>query len=293
MPASCCCRAPPSPLLLILSLGGKRAAWTGPQSLALFAATVILGALFLRNQKRSPEPIVTAALSPGPRHTAVLATIFSSSGAISALAVLAPIYFRCAGNVRERCRVSDDPARAGQCLDGEYSRPEYAQDRPLQAPAALTAMPVAIVVLAIVAFYADRLSAPAAAVALMVVGLASADLSLFHGGRSKRPRRVNQLGAVSGGRRLSRATGRRHRVAAASALCWVSPPAHSPRPDKSRASRPGARGPSPEARAGVARAFGFMFGAVAVALAARAFRLARVEDRPLGERSPLATNRWE
>jgi len=37
-------------LLLILSLGGKRLPWTGPQSLALVAAAVILGGLFLRNQ---------------------------------------------------------------------------------------------------------------------------------------------------------------------------------------------------------------------------------------------------
>jgi len=46
----------------------------------------------------------------------------------------------------------------------------------------------------------------------------------------------------------------------------------------------------PEARAALARAFGVTFGAVTVALAIGLAVFLRVEDRPLGERAPIATS---
>jgi hypothetical protein len=96
---------------------------------------------------------------------------------------------------------------------------------------------------------------------------------------------------VSGGVAFSRALGGAIGVAAASALvlglaagALTAAGQISSLEDLARVDL------SPEARDGVARAFGVMFGAVAAALAIGLAVFMRVEDRPLGERSPLATN---
>jgi MFS family permease len=197
-------------LLLILSLGGKRLPWTGLQSLALFAAAVILGGLFLRNQKRSPEPIVPPQFLQDSVIRPVLVTIFLIFGSYLALAVLTPIYFQVALGMS----VSDAgllmiPLGLASVLTanlaGQNTRKTGRYKRP-----PLIGMPIAIVVLAMVAFYADRLSAPGAAVALMVVGLGVGPIFPGHSGRSEcraaRPARRRQRW-----RRLFTGPGRRHR----------------------------------------------------------------------------------
>ena len=277
-------------LLLILSLGGKRLPWTGLQSLALFAAAVILGGLFLRNQKRSPEPIVPPQFLQDSVIRPVLVDDFPHLRELSrAGRPGTDLLSGGAGNVRERRRAPDDPARAGQRLDGEPRRPEHAQDRPLQAPAAhrhahrhrracdrgfLRRPPLA----------------PGAAVALMVVGLGVGPIFPCATVAAQNAAPRGQLGAVSGGVAFSRALGGAIGVAAASALvlglaagALTSAGQITSLEDLARTDL------SPEARLGVARAFGVMFGAVAAALAIGLAVFARVEDRPLGERSPLAT----
>lgn len=278
-------------LLLILSLGGKRLPWTGPQSLALFAAAVILGGLFLHNQRRSPEPIVPPHFLRDRVIRPVLATIFLIFGSYLALAVLAPIYFQVALGMS----VSDAgllmiPLGLASVLTanlaGQNTRKTGRYKRP-----PLFGMPVAIGVLAIMAFYADSLSAPVAAIALMVVGLGVGPIFPCATVAAQNAAPRGQLGAVSGSVAFSRALGGAIGVAAASALvlglaagALTAAGQITSLEDLARVDL------SLEARDGVARAFGVMFGAVAAALAIGLAVFMRVEDRPLGERSPLATN---
>src|SRR5262249_43034899 len=100
----------------------------------------------------------------------------------------------------------------------------------------------------------------------------------------------SQLGAVSGVVAFSRALGGAISVAAASALvlglaAGAPPPARRVTTPRSLARA----GLPPEARVAVARAFAVMFGAVAAAVAIGLAVFLRVEDRPLGERAPIAT----
>ena len=251
-------------LLLILSLGGKRLPWTGLQSLALFAAAVILGGLFLRNQKRSPEPIVPPQFLQDSVIRPVLVTIFLIFGSYLALAVLAPIYFQVALGMS----VSDAgllmiPLGLASVLTanlaGQNTRKTGRYKRP-----PLIGMPIAIVVLAMVAFYADRLSAPGAAVALMVVGLGVGPIFPCATVAAQNAAPRGQLGAVSCGVAFSRALGGAIGVAAASALVLGRRRrAHFGRTDH-EPRRPGAHRPLARHGSG-RRAFGVMFGAVAAA----------------------------
>src|SRR5260221_10105812 len=83
-------------LLLVLSLAGKRFAWTAPEMLALAAAAVVLGALFFRQQRRAIEPILPPRFLGDSVIGPALASIFIIHGSYLAVAVLAPVYFQVA-----------------------------------------------------------------------------------------------------------------------------------------------------------------------------------------------------
>lgn len=279
-------------MLLVLSLGGKRLPWTGPRSLALIAAAVILGGLFLRNQNRSPEPIVPPHFLQDRVIRPVLATISIIFGSYLALAVLTPIYFQVAlGIPVSEAGLLMIPLMLASVftanLAGQNTRKTGRYKRP-----PLIGLPLAIVALAIVAFYSDRLSALAASTVLMLAGLGVGPIFPCASVAAQNAAARGQLGAVSGGVAFSRALGGAIGVAAASALvlglaagALTSTGQITSLEDLARSDLP------PEARAGVARAFGVMFGAIAAALALGLAVFARVEDRPLAERSPIATNR--
>ena len=291
MPASCCCRAPPSRCFSFSRSAASGWLGRGRNRWRLFAAAVILGGLFLRNQRRSPEPIVPPHFLRDRVIRPVLATIFLIFGSYLALAVLAPIYFQVALGMS----VSDAgllmiPLGLAQRLDGEYRRPEHAETGRYKCPP-LLGMPVAIVALASwhsTPIACRRLRPPPVS---MVVGLGIGPIFPCSTVAAQNAAARGQLGAVSGGVAFSRALGGAIGVAAASALvlglaagALTSAGQITSLEDLARVDL------SPEARDGVARAFGVMFGAVAAALAIGLAVFMRVEDRPLGERSPLATN---
>src|SRR6266851_3882614 len=76
-------------LLLVLSLGGQRLAWTSPEILALATLAVVLGILFVRAQRRSGEPILPPRFLGDPVVGPSLAAIFIIYGGYLVLAVLA------------------------------------------------------------------------------------------------------------------------------------------------------------------------------------------------------------
>jgi EmrB/QacA subfamily drug resistance transporter len=277
-------------LLLLLSLGGKRLPWTGPQALGLLAVAVILGGFFLRNQGRSPEPIVPPHFLQDRVIRPVLAAIFIIFGSYLALAVLTPIYFQVALGVPvSEAGLLMIPLMLASVftanLAGQNTRKTGRYKRP-----PLIGLPLAIVALAVLALFCDRLSALAASGILMLAGLGAGPIFPCASVAAQNAAPRGQLGVVSGGVAFSRALGGAIGVAAASALvlglaasALTSAGQITSLEDLARADLP------PEARAGVARAFGVMFGAVAAALAIGLAVFARVEDRPLGEHAPIAS----
>jgi EmrB/QacA subfamily drug resistance transporter len=278
-------------LLLLLSLGGERLPWMGPRSLALCAAALVLGGLFLRNQSRSPEPIVPPDLLQDRVIRPVVTAIFIIFGSYLALAVLTPIYFQVAlGTPVSDAGLLMIPLMLASVftanLAGQNTRKTGRYKRP-----PLLGLPFAIVALGIVAFFAHRLSPLAASALLMLAGLGVGPIFPCATVAAQNAAKRSQLGAVSGVVAFARALGGVIGVAAASALvlglaagALASAGQITSLEDLARSDLP------PEARAGIARAFGVMFGAVAATLAIGLAVFARVEDRPLGERAPIATS---
>jgi hypothetical protein len=162
---------------------------------------------------------------------------------------------------------------------GRYKRPP------------LIGLPIGVAAMAVVAFFADRLSPLAASALLALVGLGVGPIFPCATVAAQNAAARSQLGAVSGVVAFARALGGAISVAAASALvlglaagALASAGQIASLEDLARTDLP------PEARAALARAFGITFGAVTAALAIGLAVFLRVEDRPLGERAPIATS---
>src|SRR5262245_34390230 len=277
-------------LLLVLSLGGSRLPWTGPQSLALCAAAVVLAGLFIRNQRRSREPIVPPDLLQDRVVRPVLAAIFIIFGSYLALAVLTPIYFQVAlGTPVSDAGLLMIPLMLASVftanLAGQSTRRTGRYKRP-----PLLGLPFAVVALGIVAVFAHRLSPLAASALLMVAGLGLGPIFPCATVAAQNAAKRSQLGVVSGVVAFARTLGGVVGVAAASALVLGLAAAALTSAGQIASLEDLARTDLPaEAREGVARAFGIMFGAVAATLAVGLAAFARVEDRPLAEGAPMAT----
>src|SRR4029450_13300638 len=205
-------------LFLVLSLGGKRLTWMGPQSLALCAAALVLGGLFIRIQRRSPEPIVPPELLQDRVVRPVLTAIFIIFGSYLALAVLTPIYFQVAlGTSVSDAGLLMIPLMLASVftanLAGQNTRKTGRYKRP-----PLLRLPFAIVALGIVAFFAHRLSPLAASALLMLAGLGVGPIFPCATVAAQNAAKRSQLGAVSGVVAFARALGGVIGVAAASAL---------------------------------------------------------------------------
>jgi len=277
-------------LFLLLSLGGKRLPWTGPPSLVLCAATLALGGLFIRNQARSPEPIVPPNFVQDRVIRPVLASIFIIFGSFLALTILTPVYFQVAlGTPVSDAGLLMIPLMLAGVVTANISGQSTRRTGRYKRPP-LMGLPIAVAALAVLAFFADGLWPLAASVLLMLAGLGVGPIFPCATVAAQNAAARSQLGAVSGVVAFARALGGAISVAAASALVLGLAAGALPATgqiasleDLARTDLP------PEARAAVARAFGVMFGAVAATLAIGLAVFARVEDRPLGERAPIAT----
>jgi len=143
---------------------------------------------------------------------------------------------------------------------------------------------------AVLAIFAQRVSAPVASGILMIAGFGLGPIFPCTTVAAQNAVERQHLGIVSGAVTFARALGGAVGVAAASALVLglaaaalthIGPVASLE--DLTQHTLP------PEARAVVARAFGYMFGAVALGLALGLAIFSRVEDRELDDRTPAAT----
>jgi EmrB/QacA subfamily drug resistance transporter len=278
-------------LLLVLSLGGFRFAWTAPEILALGAIAVILGILFVRAQIRSPEPVLPPRFLGDAVIGPALAAIFVIYGSYLAVAVLAPIYFQVAlGAPVGEAGLLMIPLLLSSTitanLAGWWTRHAGRYKHP-----PLIGLPVTVLALATLAVLADRLSATAAAAVMMLAGFGMGPIFPCSTLAAQNAVERRDLGAVSGAIGFARALGGAVFVAGASALV-LGLIAHAlpetghlaSLEDLTRRSLPA------DARAAIAGAFGIIFGVVAASFAIGLAIFARIEERTLRDRPAIATS---
>jgi EmrB/QacA subfamily drug resistance transporter len=277
-------------LLMVLSLGGRRFAWTSPEILALAATAAVLAFFFVRAQLRSGEPILPPRFLGDRVVGPSLAAIFIIYGSYLVLAVLAPVYFQVAlGAPVSEAGLLMIPLLLSSAITaniaGRWTRHSGRYKRP-----PLVGLPVTVVALALVALFADRLSTTMASLAFMIAGFGMGPIFPCSTVAAQNAVERRDLGAVSGAIGFARALGGAIFVAAASALVLGLIAGALPETGHVASLEDLARQVLPDdARLAVARAFGIMFGAVAFCFALGLALFARVEDRALHDRPAIAT----
>lgn len=269
-------------LLAVLTLGGKRLAWTSPALLALAASAIAFGGLFAWRQTRSPDPIIP----PRFLHDSVIAPTLAASfvvyGAYLSMLVLAPVYFQVAlGTSVSEAGLLMIPIMFASTvtanLTGRYSQ---RTGRYKQPP--LIGLPVAIAALAAMGYFGASLSPAAASALLALVGLGVGPT--FPGSTVAVQNAVTRrdIGAVSGALAFTRSLGGAFLIAATSGLVLGLAARTLPElgavaniEDLAREALP------PATRALIAHAFGVTFAAMAACLAVSMALFARVEERKL------------
>src|SRR5579883_1248289 len=239
--------------------------------------------------RRSAEPILPPHFLADRVIRPVLGSSFIVYGSYLAIAVLAPIYFQVALGVRvDEAGLLMIPLMLSSTVTanvaGRWSRRSGRYKRP-----PLLGLPVTVATMAVIALLAQRWSAPAASIALMLAGFGLGPFFPCSTVAAQNAVERGDLGAVSGAIAFSRALGGAIAIAAASALV-LGLAAHAlpggnklaSIEDLTRQALP------PEARAAVAGAFGIMFGAATALLALGLAVFARVEDRMLRDRPAMA-----
>ena len=276
-------------LLLVLSLGGNRFAWTSREILAPAVLAIALGIAFMRAQQRSDEPILPPRFLGDRVIGPSLAAIFVVFGSYLAVAVLSPIYFQVAlgSSVSEAGLLMIPLLVSGTLtanLAGRWSRRSGYYKRP-----PLIGLPVTVLALAAAALLADRMSTTVAAIVLMIAGFGIGPIFPCSIVAAQNAVERRDLGAVSGAIGFARALGGAIFVAGASALVLGLIAGALPQTghlagleDLTRQSLPA------DDRAAIARAFGVMFGVLAGCFAVGLAIFARIEDRTLHDRPAIA-----
>src|SRR6266851_6995419 len=277
-------------LLLVLSLGGQRLAWTSPEILALAALAVVLGILFVRAQRRSGDPILPPRFLGDRVVGPSLAAIFIIYGGYLVLAVLAPVYFQVAlGAPVSEAGLLMIPLLLSSAITanvaGRWTRRSGRYKRP-----PLVGLPVTVLALAVLALLAEHLSTTVASLIFMVAGFGMGPIFPCSTVAAQNAVDRRDLGAVSGAIGFARALGGAILVAAASALVLGLIAGALPETGHLASLEDLARQILPDdARLAVARAFGIMFGAVAACFALGLALFSRVEDRALHDRPAIAS----
>ncbi|HEX6979662.1 MAG TPA: MFS transporter [Alphaproteobacteria bacterium] len=273
-------------LLLVLSLGGKRLAWTSTGTIGLVLVAGAACAAFMWRQRTVSEPILPPRFLVDRVVGPVLGASFLVFGSYLAVAVLAPVYFQVALGVS----ASDSgilmiplllSTSIASALAGRYNRRSGRYRRP-----PLISLPLAIAGLVVLGFVAGRLGPIGTAALLTLVGLGIGPIfpcSMVAAQSAVAPR---DLGAVSGAVGFSRSLGGAVAIAAAVALVLgivrhdlPETGAIASLEDLARTSL------TPHARAIVAYAFTYLFWAIATTLFFGFLTFARVEDRLLHTQS--------
>ncbi|MBI3516784.1 MAG: MFS transporter [Proteobacteria bacterium] len=269
-------------LLVVLSLGGKRLAWTAPETVALVAAALVLGALFVRQQTRSVEPILPPRFLADGVIRPVLAASFLIYGSYLAVTVLATIYYQVALGVSVgTAGLLMIPLMLSSTLTANMAG-HYSQRTGLYKRPVLVSLPIAIVATALLALLADRLAPWEAAALMTCVGLGVGPTFPCSTVSVQNAVDRHDLGTVSGALAFTRSLGAAILIAGASALVLGLAVDALPGADATLSLEDLARHElSAPARAAVAHAFGVTFGALTAGFVVSLAIFARVENRRL------------
>lgn len=275
-------------LLVVVSLGGVRLPWTAPETIGLAAAAVVLTALFAWLQRRAPDPVLPPRFLADKVLKPLLSASFVIVGTFIAVTVLAPIYFQVAvGLSASEAGVLTIPMLVSGSITSIFGSRYSTRSGRYKLPT-LISLPIAIAALVALAVMADHVSAPVAALILMIVGGGvgpSYPATSVAALNAVGPR---DMGAASGALVFARALGSAIMIAVASALVLAL--AAEALPD-------GGRGGleelvrtilAPEARKTVAHAFGVMFGAAAATLCVGLVLFSWMEERLLRDKRHVA-----
>ncbi|HEX9465398.1 MAG TPA: MDR family MFS transporter [Alphaproteobacteria bacterium] len=277
-------------LLLVLSLGGKKLAWTSPEIVVLAAASALLCAVFAHAQLRAAEPVLPPRFLADGVLKPLLASSFIVYGTYLAIAVAAPVYFQVAlGTSASEAGLLTIPVVLSTSLTSNFAARHAKRSGRYKLPT-LIGLPVAVVAMAVLAFVADRVSPAVAAAFLTLAGCGFGPTFPSASVASLNAVAPRDIGAVSGALTFVRALGAAIAVAASSALVLGLAADALPGGLEGGLQDLVSQALAPAAREAVARAFGVMFGVSAVGFLIGLILFARVEDRLLRDTPAAASS---
>lgn len=271
-------------LLVVVSLGGNRLPWTAPLTVALAAVSVILAGVFFWIQRRAPEPVLPPRILADRVMKPLLGASFVIIGTFLAINVLSPVYFQVAlGLPASEAGLLTIPLLVSTSISSSFASRYSSRVGRYKWPTLLS-LPVAIVALAALAFTADRLTAPVAAVMLTIAGLGIGPAYPASSVAALNAVEPRDMGVASGSLVFARALGSAIMIAVATALVLALAAEALPNGGRGGLEELVRATLTPTARNIVAHSFGVMFGAAAAMLALGLGIFACVEDRLLRDK---------
>jgi EmrB/QacA subfamily drug resistance transporter len=269
-------------LLLALSWGHSVQAWLSPAVLGLVAAAILCGGLFLARQKAAQEPILPPRMLTDAAVGPALTSVFLVFGSYLAIAVLTPVYFQ----VALRVPVSETgllmiPLMLSTTFGASGSGILVTRTGSYKWPP-LLGLPLAALILAVLAGMAKDANAVTASLLLMVAGFGIGTIFPTTIVAAQNAVAQRDLGTITGAIAFSRGLGGTALTAVASALVLGLIAAWLPDASHLAGLEDLARRPlTPPEQRSIAAAFGVLFGAVAVLMIVATLIYSRIESRPL------------
>lgn len=276
-------------LLVVLSLGGKRLAWTSPELLGLAGAAVVFGGLFAWRQTRSPDPILPPRFVRDRVIAPTLAGSFIVYGAYLSLLVLAPVYFQVALETSvSAAGLLMIPVMFASTITANLAG-RFSQRTGRYKPPPLVGLPLTVLALGVMAVAGGHLTPATASALLSLAALGIGPMFPCATVAVQNAVARRDIGAVSGALAFTRSLGGAFVIAATSGLVLGLAARALPElsavadlEDLAREALP------PAARAALAHAFGLTFAAIAASLVLSIVFFARVEERALRTREEIA-----
>jgi EmrB/QacA subfamily drug resistance transporter len=268
--------------LLVLSLGGKRLAWTSPWTVALAAIAICFGILFWLVQVQSSEPIVPPRFLKDRVIWPALMSSFVIYGGFVTLSALTPIYLQVARGVPVgQAGLMMIPLMLASSVMAYFGSRRSARTGRYKKPT-LIGIAFAALSLSILAWSATEIAPIAVAFLLLIVGGGMGPFFPASIVAAQNAVEQRDLGAVNGAVIFVRTMGAAFGVAAGSALVLgIAAEALIKSGNFGDLETLTERALSPEVRTIVAHAFGVSYGAMAAAMLIAFAVFAIIEDREL------------
>jgi EmrB/QacA subfamily drug resistance transporter len=158
-------------LMLVLTLGGARMAWTSPQILSLTAGALLLGGWFIAHLLRAPEPLIPLDIFRNEVVGVATISIFFSMFAFVGATVYLPIYFEYAMGADPTLAGAGLIALLGGSVIGANSAGRYMPRIAHYKRMPVVGLSVAIVALALLALFAPQLRFWQAELLVLILGI--------------------------------------------------------------------------------------------------------------------------